>query len=123
MTAHMKWLLKAERHLNGAKTLFKDCYFDLCAYHTQQCVEKALKGYWGFQNHKVLKTEDLTKLLVSCINYEADFINLRTEVSNLNGFGTKFRYPDTIFEPPESATLQAISDAESVLNFVKNKII
>ena len=76
-----------------------------------------------FQNHEVLKTHDLTKLLVTCINYEADFINLRMEVSNLNGFDTKFRYPDTIFEPPESAILQAISDAETALIFVNSKII
>ena len=123
MTAHMEWLLKAQRDLNGAKSLFRDSYFDLSAYHTQQCVEKALKGYLVFQNHEVLKTHDLTKLLVICINYEADFINLRMEVSNLNGFDTKFRYPDTIFEPPESAIFQAISDAETALNFVKNKII
>ena len=123
MITHMDWLLKAERDLNGSKSLFRDTYFDLSSYHTQQCVEKALKGYLLFQNHEIVKTHDLIRLLMLCINYEADFINLRAEISNLNGFDTKFRYPDTIFDPPESAILQAISDAETVLNFVNSKII
>ncbi len=123
MTLHEEWLLKAERDLNGSKVLFRDKLFDLSAYHTQQCVEKALKGYLVWEGHPILKTHNLAVLLGECKNYASDFSVLEVEIDNLNGFDTKFRYPDTVFEPPEAATLEAIENAETVLDFVKNKII
>jgi HEPN domain-containing protein len=123
MAIHEEWLLKAERDLTGSKTLFRDKLFDLSAYHTQQCVEKALKGYLVYVGHPLVKTHDLDVLLVKCKNYASDFSDLDLEIDNLNGFDTKFRYPDTIFEPPEASTLEAINNAETVLNFVKSKII
>ena len=123
MRLHEEWLLKAERDLNGSKSLFRDTYFDLSAYHTQQCVEKALKGYLVWRGHGLLKTHNLDVLPSECRNYESDFLDLESEIDNLNGFDTKFRYPDAIFEPPEAETLEAIEQAETVLDFVKSKII
>ena len=123
MAIHEEWLLKAERDLIGSKTLFRDKLFDLSAYHTQQCVEKALKSYLVWEGHPILKTHNLEVLLGQCKNYAPDFSNLDLEIDNLNGFDTRFRYPDVIFEPPEVATLEAIENAETVLSFVKSKII
>lgn len=117
------WLLKAERDLNGAKSMYRDTYYDLAVYHAQQCAEKALKGYLCFQNHILLKSHDLRILLRPCITYDTDFNNIVRETLNINELDVKFRYPTALFEPPEAATLEAIKNAETVLNFVKSKII
>jgi HEPN domain-containing protein len=42
---------------------------------------------------------------------------------DINELDVKYRYPTALFEPPEAATLEAIKNAETVLDFVKNKII
>ena len=76
-----------------------------------------------YVGHPILKTHNLDVLLVKCKTYALDFSDLDVEIDNLNGFDTKFRYPDTVFEPPEAATLEAIENAETVLDFVKSKII
>jgi HEPN domain-containing protein len=81
---HEEWLLKAERDLNGSKSLFRDNFFDLSAYHTQQCVEKALKGYLVWKGHPLLKTHNLEVLLGHCKSYEPDFSNLDIEINNIN---------------------------------------
>ena len=117
------WLSKSERALNGAKSMYRDTYYDLSVYHSQQCVEKALKGYLCLQNHVLLKTHDLRILLRACISYDTDFNNIVNEALNINELDVKFRYPAHIFEPPEVATLQVIEQAETVLDFVKSKII
>ena len=45
MGIHEDWLLKAERDLDTAKVLLENAFHDTAIYHTQQCAEKALKGY------------------------------------------------------------------------------
>ncbi len=117
------WLLKSERDLNGAKSMYRDTYYDLSVYHSQQCVEKALKGYLCFQNHALLKSHDLRILLRPCITYDTDFNNIVKETLDINELDVKFRYPAPLFEPPEAAALEAIENAETVLDFVKSKII
>ena len=117
------WLAKSERDLLGAITMHRTNLYDLAVYHTQQSAEKALKGYLCYKNHDLLKTHDIGILLKACKFYDNDFSNIEVTALQLNQLDVRFRYPVPIFEPPESVTLQAISDAESVLNFVKNKII
>ena len=117
------WLAKAERDLLGAITMHRSNLYDLSVYHTQQSAEKALKGYLCYKNHGLLKTHDIGILLKACKSYDNDFSNIEITALQLNQLDIRFRYPVPIFDPPESATLQAISDAESVLNFVRNKII
>jgi HEPN domain-containing protein len=117
------WLWKSERDLNGAKSLYRSTYYDLSVYHCQQCVEKALKGYLCHKGHQILKTHDLGILIKACITYDIDFRNIEIECLSVDQLDVRFRYPTAQFEPPEAATLEAIENAETVLDFVKNKII
>jgi HEPN domain-containing protein len=117
------WLWKSERDLKGAKVLFEDAFYDLTVYHCQQCVEKALKGYLCYKGHQILKTHDLGILIKTCITYDIGFRNIEIECLNVNQLDVRFRYPTAVFEPPEAATIDAIKNAEIVLNFVKSKII
>lgn len=117
------WLWKSERDLNGAKAMLEKTYYDLSVYHSQQSAEKGLKGYLYYKGHQLLKTHDLGVLVKVCISYDVDFNNIELECLNVDQLDVKFRYPAALLEPPEVATLEAIENAEAVLNFVKSKII
>ena len=61
MGIHEDWLLKAERDLDTAKVLLENAFHDTAIYHTQQCAEKALKGYCVYRLQPLIKTHDLEK--------------------------------------------------------------
>ncbi len=116
-----EWLRKAERDLNGSRSMFRDTYYDLAVYHVQQCAEKAFKGYLCSKEHELLKTHDLRMLLNACEKYDAEFNEIRFEALNINALDVKFRYPAPIFEPPMEATEEVIAFGQIILDFVVNK--
>lgn len=64
MHEHEFWLGKAASDLKSARMLSADDdTADNALYHTQQCAEKAIKGYLVFRNQPVLKTHDLEILI------------------------------------------------------------
>ena len=48
MQEHEKWLAIAKEDLGVAKLSLSGKYFSTVAYLSQQCAEKALKGYLSF---------------------------------------------------------------------------
>jgi HEPN domain-containing protein len=123
MAIYEEWLLKAQRDLDTAKALLEKSYFDTAIYHTQQCAEKALKGYGVYRLQPLIKTHDLEKILTLCINLDSDFQQLDLFATSLNGLDVRFRYPDVEFEPEETEVIQAIDWSEQILDFVKNKCV
>jgi HEPN domain-containing protein len=123
MVIHEEWLLKAQRDLDMANALLEKAYFDTAIYHTQQCAEKALKGYCVYGLQPLLKTHDLEKILKVCINLDSSFIQLDFFATALNGLDVRFRYPDIEFEPEESEVIEAIDWSKQILDFVKTKCI
>jgi HEPN domain-containing protein len=63
MQSYEKWLLKAENDLTAAKVLYEAACYDVAIYHTQQCGEKALKGFLAFKMHPLIKIHDLVSLV------------------------------------------------------------
>jgi HEPN domain-containing protein len=118
------WLLKASNEFRSAKKLIQgdDKILDTAIYHTQQAAEKALKAFLVFNKQSFLKTHDLEKILTCCESFEKAFGGLRASAALLNPYGTFFRYPDNFFEPALEDVIEAIENAEKILNFVK-KII
>ena len=60
---YFDWLFHANLDFLAAKNLIKDtrCY-NSAAFHCQQCIEKALKGYLLFKKHKLYDGHNLTWL-------------------------------------------------------------
>ncbi len=123
MAIYEEWLLKAKRDLDTAKALLEKSYFDTAIYHTQQCAEKALKGYCVYRLQPLIRTHDLEKILNVCINFDNSFMQLDIFAIALNGLDIRFRYPDIEFEPDEREVVDAINWSEQILEFVKTKCI
>lgn len=122
MQNHEKWLIKAENDLQAAKLLLKAKYLDVAIYHTQQCAEKALKGYLAFQKRPIEKTHDLVALAILCVKLNPKFTALRSIVENLNPFSVAFRYPEVEIHPQNQVVVHAVRDAEKILCFVETQI-
>jgi HEPN domain-containing protein len=123
MAIYEEWLLKAQRDLDTAKALLEKAYNDTAIYHTQQCAEKALKGYCVYRLQPLIKTHDLEKILKLCIALDSSFQSLDILATSLNGLDVKFRYPDIEFEPDTTEVVDAINWSEQILDFVKTKCV
>lgn len=124
MPEHKAWLFKALGDLRSAKKLFKDDdeTLDSAAYHTQQCVEKALKAFLVFNHKTPPKTHDLEKLLEQCVTFDQSLKSLVDDVITLIPFATYSRYADDYFEVCRSDVEAAIIVAHTVLKLINGKI-
>jgi HEPN domain-containing protein len=123
MLKYQEWFVIAEEDLRFAKMALRD---EQCIapaiFHTQQCAEKALKGYLVYKQQPLRKIHDLTELIALCQQLDESFFALMDIAASLNPYATKFRYPDS-FIMPDIATLKvSIDEAEQILNFVKERI-
>ena len=124
MPKHKGWLFKALSDLKSAKKLFKDDNetLDTAAYHTQQCVEKALKAFIIFNNKQPPKTHDLERLLELCTTIDLSLITLMDNVITLIPYATYARYPDDYFEVYRSDVETAIAIAQKIFKLINAKI-
>ena len=123
MAVYEDWLLKAKRDLDTAKVLLENAFHDTAIYHTQQCAEKALKGYCVYRSQPLIKTHDLDKILNICIRLDSSLSELDILATSLNGLDVRFRYPDVEFEPNAYEVADAIDWSERILNFVVAKCV
>ena len=122
MLSHEKWLLKARNDLEAAKILYQANCLDVAIYHTQQCAEKALKGYLALQKQPIVKTHDLAALVAHCEKFEPVFSHINLLAEKLTPFSVAFRYPEAEIYPKKQVVLSAVRDAEKILLFVETRI-
>ena len=118
------WLYKAKNDLKSAFKLLDgdDPIMDTAIYHTQQCAEKALKGYLAFKRHPIKKTHDIELLVEICASIDSEFEKLYDYSENLTPYATAFRYPDIYLEPDYDEVYESIDMAREILEFVEEKI-
>ena len=129
---HSAWILKAENDLKIAEIAIRqdDSITDVAIYHTQQCAEKALKGFLAYKRSEIQKTHNLADLVAQCSAFDPDFGPLISDAKYLTPKGTEFRYPDDFDEIDDVSQLfpsvdeveAAIAKAKWILDFVKSKI-
>ena len=90
--AHLD-LRSAEVLLNADPPLTQDS-----GYHSQQAVEKSLKGYLVHHGVEYEWTHEIERLLRQCGDIDKDFLALTDTASELTDYAVRFRYP-----VPESA--------------------
>ena len=124
MMGYEAWLYKAKNDLKSALKLLEgdDPIMDTAIYHTQQCAEKALKGYLAFKREPLKKTHDIELLVEICSAIDNEFEKLYDYSENLTPYATAFRYPDIYLEPDYDEVYEAIGMAREILGFVESKI-
>ncbi len=124
MKPHDAWFLKAEHDLISARKLMEgdNPVLNTAIYHTQQCAEKALKGYLAYKNQPVQKTHNLAVLIELCGKIDERFVDLLSDAAELTPYGITFRCPDFEMEPDESDVWDAIEKAKRIFNFCKEHI-
>jgi len=115
-----QWLIKSQRDLGAVRVLLtnEEAYLDIAAYHCQQAVEKAMKGYLVYQDIGFQKTHNLSRLLILCQSINPDFSQWEAMAEMLTPYATEYRYPGDLLEPERAEAEQAIAMAEAFVNFV-----
>jgi len=129
---HDAWLLKAENDLRLAEIAIRqdDPISDGAIYHTQQYVEKALKGFLVFKRSEIKKTHNLAELVTQCSVFDSDFESLLLDADDLTPKATEYRYPDDFIDIDDQSQLfpdieeveSAIVKAKRIFDFVKSKL-
>ncbi|TKJ37965.1 DNA-binding protein [candidate division LCP-89 bacterium B3_LCP] len=118
------WTIKAEHDYKIGLNEFRSekPVTDMICFHMQQCAEKYLKAYLAYNDIEINKTHDLAVLLKDCMAVDDSFrVLLDRKVPMLTPYGTVIRYPDDFYMPTLKETEEAISLAEVVRDFVREK--
>jgi len=103
-TSAKEWLIKAWHNLSGAKIFYDvDHYTDVTAVELHYAVEKVLKSFLAFENKKIPKTHDLSKiyeLVMSFINFDEDDLNLLDTITEYH-IGESYPVFDRKMPPKE----------------------
>lgn len=118
------WFEKADHDLGAAFIMLRDGSFnDTICFHTEQAVEKAIKGFMVSKGiiperiHNLVKlSEKIKPLLPEIVDYEK-------EIAILNDYYISSRYPsDAPVEYSKQEAKEAIEYAKEIVKFIKSKI-
>jgi HEPN domain-containing protein len=86
-----EWVEKAEADFAAANT--RGLSTDIVCFHSQQTIEKYLKGYLHENDLRFPKTHDLEELLDLCLASQPLWEAWRKSLSELTEYAAEFRYP------------------------------
>jgi HEPN domain-containing protein len=100
-----KWLRFALDDLKIARAIesMGTSYWRGCAYHSQQAVEKAIKGYLTFKQIRFSKTHDIATLVETVKTVDPELAKLLSRAKRLTKFAIEYRYPDAANRPMTKA--------------------
>lgn len=114
--AASRWLLFAREDLRMAELALKEGIYNQVCFHSQQCVEKILKGFITYKGQIHPQTHKLADLL-SCIS-PSPFDDLKDEMLTLDRFYIPTRYPDAL-PGSLSESLPREKDAKESIELVR----
>ena len=121
---YFDWLDHSSADLVAASILKEDdrCY-DLAAFHCQQSIEKALKGYLLFKVGRHFDGHNLTFLCRQAAIADERFSRYLGESAALNNYYIETRYPtDLPFEITEAQIHNILIMAEDLFNVIRQEL-
>jgi len=94
-----EWFKYSQNDLTSARHLFEDLYpkqSEIACYLSQQCAEKALKGYLLFKDTEPPWTHNLVELCQTCMEFDGTFSEILDACSDLTPYGVTVRYPNEL---------------------------
>jgi HEPN domain-containing protein len=104
--------------------MLEDVYpkeIEIVCYHSQQCAEKALKGYCVSKGTEPPKTHDLIALCHLCMTLEDTFSLMIDNCSRLNPYGVIVRYPNEL-SVDEVIAKSSVVMAQKIYEFCYSRI-
>lgn len=123
-TRYGEWIEKAMKDMKSAIVLKEhDCGNDMVAFHCQQAVEKALKGYLLFTGEGLVAGHSLLFLGKSAEKHHAGFRVMKKDLAFVNQYYLETRYPaDTPLEVSEEDVQDCIQIASTIIKMVTDQI-
>jgi HEPN domain-containing protein len=118
-----EWVEKAENDYRTAVVVLEEIaepIVDTACFHCQQCAEKYLKAFLTEHQIEFPRQHPLIPLLELCIQQDASFRTLLSDLRTLEGYAVAVRYPGS------SVTLEmaqnALAAATKVRTFIRQKL-
>ena len=113
--AHARgWFKKADSDLTAARRVLETGGpFDTACFHSQQAVEKLLKGFLAWRDEPFPHTHNLEELLALCLVREPSLGLEQEELAALTPYAIQVRY-DFEFWPGHDTAREAFGVAEGV---------
>lgn len=96
MTEPRRWLEFAQEDLIAAETMLEKGIYNQACFHSQQGIEKGLKGFLRSQQRDIHKTHALVELVAMCRMLDASFSGLDETCRKLDPYYIPTRYPDAL---------------------------
>jgi HEPN domain-containing protein len=119
-----EWFRYARNDLVSARHLFEDIYpkqSEIACYLSQQCTEKALKGYLFFRDIEPPRVHNLIELCQMCMKCDGTFSEILDACSDLTPYGVAVRYPNELAVDDAIAKF-AIDSAQLIYDFCIGKV-
>ena len=119
-----EWLKYSQNDLISAKHLYDDLHpkqTEVACYLSQQCAEKALKGYILFMDIEPPKTHNLVELLELCKEMDRTISVLLPQLDVLTDYAVLPRYPNAL-GITDIDMITAIKYAKAVQEFILKSI-
>jgi HEPN domain-containing protein len=119
-----EWFQFAQNDLISARHLFEDLHpkqSAIACYLSQQCAEKALKGFLVYKDEEPPRIHNLVELCQINMNYDESFSEILNDCSDLTPYGVAVRYPNELGIDDAIAKL-AIHRASTIYDFCMGKI-
>jgi HEPN domain-containing protein len=118
------WLLKSAHDLQTAQIVASHLpdFDDTIAFHCQQSIEKALKGYLVYLDIEFKPVHDLGYLL-NLVGTKDDSLDpYYDKVDRVSRFAVQIRYPEQVISLTKDQIREAIELAILIFELVQNKI-
>jgi HEPN domain-containing protein len=116
------WLRKAEEDFKRVKARLEEGDIEDAAFHLQQAIEKALKGFLLFKGWRLKKIHDLEALLDDAVKYQSSLEQFRELLQQVTGYYLVERYPGFEVESSEEEVKRAYQQTKSLLSLIRDKI-
>jgi HEPN domain-containing protein len=120
----LRWLTKANDDLRAAQALIhiEPPLFDEIAFHCQQAIEKAEKGFLFWHKQPFQKTHDLYLLGLSCCEIDSSLSDIIKPTAKLTEYAVEYRYPSSAIHPSRNEIGEMIYLAKTVLTEISNRL-
>ena len=121
---YFDWLERACEDLRAAQMLVEsEDTLNAAAFHCQQCIEKALKGYLLFRTPSHVDGHNLTWLCRQAVLQDKRFIAWLDESAALNRYYIETRYPaDAPAELDQETVRRVCGMAQAMYQFICDEV-